>query len=191
MERSFEDEADHQQYSPIKVEVKDTAPLVNNDRYSEYEYFGCLFSRFPANGLSNTAATLVQDLQERDDGSIGSSTTTNSLKDPIYKAMYRLRLMLLYGARDVEKDAIPDLTVMDILLEDGCGAGQAEPQLMANLIALFQTNLVGEAAVQRLGLDKKKLIIFGVRVNGLTSRFYLIPPAHFPWLPTLQRTRRS
>lgn len=27
----------------------------------------------------------------------------------------QLRLMLLYGARDVEKDAIPDLTVMDIL----------------------------------------------------------------------------
>jgi hypothetical protein len=94
----------------------------------------------------------------------------------------QLRLKLLYG-RVTEKDAIPDFTVMDVVsflrmtvVEDknyDSNNVNGEPQLIAELIAMLQTNAI-EGIEESEAVKQQPKLIFGVRVNRLRFWFYFI-----------------
>jgi len=92
----------------------------------------------------------------------------------------QLRLKLVYGDAIV-KEAIPDFTVMDVMsflrmavVEDKRHDDElknSEPQLIAELIALFQANADDTDKKGSLKREAHEPYIMGVRVNGL--RFWL------------------
>ena len=101
----------------------------------------------------------------------------------------QLRLKLIYGGGTV-KEAIPDFTVIDVVsflrmavMEDkryNDAIVNSEPQLIAELIAMIQSNLpVGPKVAQLSSTETAEISpeeqpVIGVRVSGLNFHFYRI-----------------
>jgi hypothetical protein len=102
-------------------------------------------------------------------------------------------MKLMYGGPSgTAKEAIPDFIVLDVVsflrmavVEDkrfNDEMKNSEPQLIAELIALFQANAGDKAKNSGVNVakkvkkeeDEKAAPIIGVRVNGLSFWFYLI-----------------
>lgn len=98
-------------------------------------------------------------------------------------AFPQLRLKLRFGA--VEKQAVPDFVIMDVVsflrmavVEDKRLRDEllnSEPQLIAELIALFQAYLVDSQDEGTSQSASQSVPVLGVRVNGLRFFFYHMP----------------